>query len=298
MRISVPEQMWIETFADLDAEIVVWDGSTPQPDGHLDLVLWPYTLRPEAMRRVDPSRIGLIQGQSLGYDGIADLLPSGATYANAVGVHEAATAELAVALLLAATRRLDEFRDAQRDHVWEKRWSRGVIDRRVLLVGVGGIGGEVLARLDGFGADVVRVGSTARADDRGQVYGTDELSDLLPTADAVVLAVPLTESTTGLVDADFLARLPDESVVVNVSRGKVVVTDAVVAEGGRIGFASDVFDPEPLPADHPLWTMPHTIITPHVGGMSSSMRTRVEALVRRQVARLAAGEEPDHIVVA
>lgn len=294
MRISVPEQVWTGILADLDAEIVVWDGSIPQPDGHIDLVLWPYTLGSAALAQIDPARIGLIQGQSLGYDGVAEALPEGATYANAVGVHEAATAELAIALVLAATRRLGEFGDAQRDRMWKKHWSPGLIDRRVVLVGVGGIGGEVLARLDGFGADVVRVGSTAREG----VHSTDELPDLLPAADAVILAVPLTESTTGLVDADFLACLPDGAVVVNVSRGKVVVTDAVVAEGGRIGFASDVFDPEPLPPDHPLWSTPHTIITPHVGGMSSSMRTRVEALVRRQVAHLEAGEQPDHIVVA
>jgi len=293
MRISVPEQVWTGILADLDAEIVVWDGSDAQPDGHLDLVLWPYMARPDAMRDVDPARIGLIQGQSLGYDGVAEALPGGATYANAVGVHEGATAELAIALLLAATRRLGEFRDAQRERVWKKHWSPGLIDRRVLLVGVGGIGGEVVTRLDGFGADVVRVGSTAREG----VHGTDELPVLLPDADAVILAVPLTESTTGLVDADFLARLPDTAVVVNVSRGKVVVTDAVVAEAGRIGFASDVFDPEPLPSDHPLWSTPNTFITPHVGGMSSSMRTRVEALVRRQVTHLEAGEEPDHVVV-
>lgn len=294
MRISVPDAAWRDRLADLDLEVIVWDGSTPQPDGYLDVALWPYDVAPTALAGIDPSRIGLVQGQSLGYDSVREFLPAGGRYANAVGVHEGATAELAMALLLTATRRMDEFGDAQRERTWAKRWAPGLIGRRIVLIGVGGIGSELMARLAGFGADVVKVASTPRDD----VHGIDELPALLSSADAVVIAVPLTESTVGLVDADFLARLPDGAVVVNVSRGKVVVTDAVVAEGGRIGFASDVFDPEPLPPDHLLWTVPHTIITPHVGGMSSSMATRVEALLRRQIGRLAAGQEPDHVVVA
>jgi len=294
MRISVPDAAWRDRLADLDLEVIVWDGSTPQPDGYLDVALWPYDVAPTALAGIDPSRIGLVQGQSLGYDSVREFLPAGGRYANAVGVHEGATAELAMALLLTATRRMDEFGDAQRERTWAKRWAPGLIGRRIVLIGVGGIGSELMARLAGFGAVVVNVASTPRDD----VHGIDELPALLSSADAVVIAVPLTESTVGLVDADFLARLPDGAVVVNVSRGKVVVTDAVVAEGGRIGFASDVFDPEPLPPDHLLWTVPHTIITPHVGGMSSSMATRVEALLRRQIGRLAAGQEPDHVVVA
>jgi len=294
MRISVPDAAWRDRLADLDLEVIVWDGSTPQPDGYLDVALWPYDVAPTALAGIDPSRIGLVQGQSLGYDSVREFLPAGGRYANAVGVHEGATAELAMALLLTATRRMDEFGDAQRERTWAKHWAPGLIGRRIVLIGVGGIGSELMARLAGFGAVVVNVASTPRDD----VHGIDELPALLSSADAVVIAVPLTESTVGLVDADFLARLPDGAVVVNVSRGKVVVTDAVVAEGGRIGFASDVFDPEPLPPDHLLWTVPHTIITPHVGGMSSSMATRVEALLRRQIGRLAAGQEPDHVVVA
>lgn len=297
LRISVPDTRWAETLADLDVDLVVWDATTPQPDGHLDLVLWPYTLQVEALAGLDVARIGVIQAQSLGYDRIADVLPAGGVYANAVGVHEAATAELAMALLLAAARGIDRFVRAQADHRWQKHWTPGLIDRRVVLIGVGGIGAELLARLTGFGADVVRVASNARDDELGHVHGTEDLGRLLPTADAVVLAVPLTASTEGLVDADFLGLLPDGAVLVNVSRGKVVVTDAVVAEAGRIVFASDVFDPEPLPADHPLWSLPNTLITPHVGGLSASMRSRVEGLVRRQIDRLRSGRDPEHVVV-
>ena len=297
MRISVPDREWAETLSDLGAEVVVWDATSPQPAERLDLVLWPYLSDAAALSEVDVARVGLIQGQSLGYDGVAERLPSGGVYANAVGVHESATAELAMALLLTATRGVDGFVRDQAEHRWAKRWTPGLIDRRVLLLGVGGIGGEIRSRLSGFGATVVPVGSRSRDEAWGHVHGIDELDELLPGVDAVVVAVPLTAGTTGLVDADFLARLPDGALVVNVSRGKIVETDAVVAEQGRIGFAADVVDPEPLPPDHPLWTTPGVLLTPHVGGMSSSMRSRVETVVRRQVARLLAGEEPDDVVV-
>ncbi len=298
LRISVPDPDWLDRLADLDdVEVVEWDTVGPQPEGRLDLVLWSYTVDPAGLAAIDPARIGVVQSQALGYDGVADVLPTGGVYANAVGVHEGSTAELALALVLAAQRDVDRYARQQVEERWERHWSPGLQDRRVLLVGVGGIGGELSSRVQGFGAEVVRVGTRARDDERGHVHATDELPDLLPTADVVVLAVPLTEDTTGLVDADFLAALPDGALVVNVSRGKVVVTDAVVAEGGRIRFASDVFDPEPLPADHPLWTTPGVLVTPHVGGLTTTMRSRVERLVRAQVERLRAGQEPADVVV-
>ena len=299
LRISVPDDSWVDALADLDdrVEFVVWDTESPQPDGHLDLVLRPYTLDNSVLRDFDVSRIGLVQSQSLGYDGVADLLPPGGRYANAVGVHEASTAELAIALALASSRHLDDFARAMPDGTWEKPWTSSLIDRRVMLLGVGGIGGELVQRLDGFGCELVRVGSTARDDARGHVHGTEELANLLPTVDVVIVAVPLTPDTTGLVDDDFIAELPDGALIVNVARGKVVDTDAVVRADGRIRFAADVLDPEPLPPDHPLWRTPRVLISPHVGGRSSAMRSRVEAVVRHQIDRLLDGHEPDDVVV-
>lgn len=297
MRISVPDSSWQGVLDDLPVEVVEWDGKAPQPEGRLDLAVWPYTLDPSDMAAVDASRIGLIQGQSLGYDGVADVLSAGGRYANAVDVHEDSTAELAMALLLAAVRTLDVFAAQQAEGRWRKSWTTSLLDRRVLLLGVGGIGGRMAARLDGFGCEIVRVGTRARDDEYGHVHGTDELADLLPTVDAVVVAVPLTPDTERIVDAEFLAALPDGAIVVNVARGRTADTDAVLAEAGRIRYASDVFDPEPLPADHPLWSAPGVIITPHVGGMTSAMAPRIQAVVRGQVERLLAGEEPADVVV-
>ncbi len=296
-RVSVPDESWIPVLQDLPVEVVVWDGASRQPDGTLDLAVWPYTVNPTALGDVDPSRIGLIQGQSLGYDGVAEYLPAGGRYANATGVHEDSTAELAVALLLAAVRDLDVFGEQQSRGEWRKKFTGSLQGRRVLLLGVGGIGSRVAQRLDGFGCELVRVGSRARDDEDGHVHGTAELAELLPTADAVVVAVPLNDATERLVDADFLGRLPDGATVVNVARGLTADTDAVLAEAGRLRYASDVFDPEPLSDDHPLWSAPGVIITPHVGGMTSAMRPLIEAVVRRQIERIVVGQEPADVVV-
>lgn len=297
MRVSVPDESWRDALSDLDVEVVLWDGASAQPEGRLDLAVWPYTLDSRDLAAVDASRIGLIQGQSLGYDGVAEALPAGGRYANAVGVHEDSTAELAVALLLAAVRHLDRFAVHQAEGRWRKHWTGSLLDRRVLLLGVGGIGRRVASRLDGFGCEIVRVGSRARDDEHGHVHGTDELPELLPTVDAVVVAVPLTPDTEQIVDAGFLARLRDGAIVVNVARGRTADTDAVLAEAGRLRYASDVFDPEPLPAGHPLWSAPGVIVTPHVGGMTSAMAPRVQAVVRGQIERLRSGEEPADVVV-
>jgi phosphoglycerate dehydrogenase-like enzyme len=124
------------------------------------------------------------------------------------------------------------------------------------------------------------------------VHGYDALPGLLPDADVVVLIVPLTAQTLGMVDASFLARLRDGALLVNVARGGVVDTDALVSElgSGRIAAALDVTDPEPLPPGHPLWSCPNLLLTPHVGGASSAMEPRAHRLVRDQLARFAAGE--------
>ena len=135
---------------------------------------------------------------------------------------------------------------------------------------------------------MVRVARSAR----DGVHAIDELPTLLPDADVVVLVVPLTDATRGLVDAEFLARMKDGALLVNVARGAVVVTDDLVAalHSGRIAAAIDVAEVEPLPAGHPLWSAPNLLISPHVGGSSSAMWPRAHRLVRDQLARYAAGE--------
>ena len=158
----------------------------------------------------------------------------------------------------------------------------------MLIVGYGQIGEAIEARVLPFEAEVTRVARSAR----DGVHAIGELPDLLPHADVVVLIVPGTDETTGLFDAAMLARIKDGALLVNVSRGAVVDTDALLAEleSGRIRAALDVVDPEPLPADHPLWRAPNLLLVPHVGGASSAMEPRAHELVREQLHRFAAGE--------
>ncbi len=161
-------------------------------------------------------------------------------------------------------------------------------DRRVLVVGYGAIGAAIEARLRAFECEVVRVARTAR----DGVHAIAELPELLPTADVVILIVPLTSETRGLVDAGFLAAMKQDALLVNLARGAVVVTDDLLAalHDGRVRAALDVTDPEPLPADHPLWDAPGVLISPHAGGASTAMWPRAHRLVREQLARFVAGE--------
>jgi phosphoglycerate dehydrogenase-like enzyme len=232
-------------------------------------------------------RLRTLQTTSAGVEGLADLLPPGVVLCNGKGIHDAATAELAVALTLAAQRDLPGFGRAQRENTWASAVTPGLADRRVLILGHGSVGAAIEARLAGFEVEVVRVARTARAG----VAGLSELDALLPDADVVIVVVPLTDRTRGLVDAAFLARMKPGALLVNVARGPVVVTADLIAAcaAGRVRAALDVTDPEPLPAGHPLWRAPGVLITPHVGGSSQAMWPRIGRFLAEQLDRLATG---------
>jgi len=245
------------------------------------------------------SSLEVVQTQTAGVDNIAPHLPGGITLCNARGVHDASTAELAVGLLLASLRGIPEFVRAQAEGRWAYEPRRSLADSTVLIVGAGSIAVALQRRLQPFEVDVVRIGTRAREDESGVVHGIDELADLLPAADAVVVLVPLTDTTRHLVDAGFLAAMKDGAVLVNVARGPIVDTDALLAEtgSGRLLAAVDVTDPEPLPADHPLWHSPGVLISPHVGGATSAMLPRMYALLRHQLTRYAGGAPLANVVV-
>jgi phosphoglycerate dehydrogenase-like enzyme len=131
------------------------------------------------------------------------------------------------------------------------------------------------------------------------VHPLSDLPRLLPDADVVVLTTPLNKSSHGLVNADFLARMKDGALLVNVARGKVVDTKALLAEleTGRITAALDVTDPEPLPPGHPLWHAPGVLISPHTGGATSAFLPRAHRLLVSQLSRWLAGEPLDNEVL-
>jgi phosphoglycerate dehydrogenase-like enzyme len=301
--VSLPAELREEVLSQGPApegvEFVEWDLRTEPPVEHIDLVVPVYLGSNKPLANVAAVTPQLVQVQSIGYDGLEDLLPEGVVLANAATVHEASTAELTVALILASQRGLPDFVRAERTGEWLQSQRLSLADRRVLLIGYGGVGAAIEARLLPFEVEVTRVASKAREDERGHIHGIDELPALLPEAEIVIVVVPLTDGTRGLVDDTFLSALPDDALVVNVARGPVADTEALVrhASSGRIRLALDVTDPEPLPADHPLWSLPNVLVSPHIGGATSAMLPRMARLLRRQIEHLQAGEEPENIVL-
>ncbi|WP_024366992.1 2-hydroxyacid dehydrogenase [Arthrobacter sp. TB 26] len=282
-----------------DVTILEWDLSGEPPQPHIDIVVPPYMGGPQVLRGLEAVETGLVQSQSIGYDGVAEFLPAGRVYANAAGVHETSTAELALALILASQRELPRLLQNQQEGRWETRPTASLADRSVLIVGYGGVGKAIEDRLLPFETTVTRVASRERTDPRGHVHGIDELPSLLPEHDIVIVGVPLSDATRHLINDAFLGAMPDGALLVNVARGPVADTEALVRHtaAGRIRAALDVTDPEPLPQDHPLWGIPGVIISPHVGGASSAMRPRMGKLVQRQIELMLAGEPPVNVVL-
>ena len=297
LTVSVPPGPLREALGPLpdDVELLEWDLDGPAPRPHIDLVVRPNVRGLAPLEWLSTVTTRLVQSPAIGFDGVSGVLPPGHRLANAAGVHEDSTAELAVTLVLAAQRDLPFYVQAADQGRWATRLSPGLSGRTVLLLGVGGVGQAVEARLRPFGPEIVKVARAAR----DGVHGVDELPTLLPEADVVVVAVRLDDSTVRLVDAGFLARMRDGAVLVNVARGAVVDTDAVVAETstGRLRAALDVTDPEPLPRDHPLWRIPGVLVTPHVAGATPDATPRMALLVRARVDRMLAGEPPLNVVV-
>jgi phosphoglycerate dehydrogenase-like enzyme len=304
MRVLMPPSILAGLAPDVAPGATTWELGEPRPpDAVLDDVEWfvpPYTAAREDLEMLSRMpRLRVVQTLTAGVDHVLPALPPDVTLCNAAGVHDASTAELAVGLTLASLRHLDEFARAMPEGRWAYDRHEALADKRVLLVGFGSIGRAIARRLAGFECEVVAVARSARTVDGVAVHAVEELPGLLPTADVVILVVPLTEATRGLVDAALLAHLPSGALLVNVSRGPVVVTDALLAEcaSGRLRAALDVTDPEPLPPDHRLWRTPGVLVSPHVGGNTSAFLPRARKLVAAQLTRWRTGSPLTNVVV-
>ncbi|MFJ1845304.1 2-hydroxyacid dehydrogenase [Streptomyces sp. NPDC088146] len=283
-----------------------WDGGPDYPADPADCAFYavPYMKSSEVVVRplAGMARVQVVQTLTAGIDHVEPglgLLPDGVRLCNAKGVHEASTAELALALILASLRGFPGFVHGQDKEEWRSGFYPALADKSVLIVGYGSIGAAIEDRLAPFEcARVARVARSARTTARGPVHTLDDLPALLPEADVVVLSTPLNPSTQGLVGAEFLAAMPDGALLVNVARGGVVDTESLLLalESGPLRAALDVTDPEPLPAGHPLWHAPNVLITPHVGGSTSAFLPRAKRLVAGQLSRFAAGEPVRNVV--
>lgn len=226
---------------------------------------------PSALPRSAP-RLRWVQATSAGIGGFLQrtgLDRSSITFTTAAGVHAVPLAEFALTGVLHLIKGVPHLRAQQAAHRWERYATTSVRGKRAVVVGLGSIGRETCRLLAAVGLDVCgvgRPGGTYDVPGAGRVVGTDELDAVLPSADVVVLATPLTEETAGLLSRARLAALPDGAVVVNVARGQVVDEPALVAEltSGRLGGAAlDVFEVEPLPEDSPLWDLENVLVSPH-----------------------------------
>ncbi len=239
----------------------------------------------------------VVQSFSAGVDYLLPLIPPGVTLCSAAGVHDASVSEWVMAAILALRRRLPEFGELQRRAEWVRDLAEpddfsnhpidDLEDRTVLVLGYGSIGKALASRLAPFGARVVGVAQHARPD----AVTPESLPRLLPDADVVVDLLPLTSDTRKFVDAEFFSRMKPGAIFVNAGRGGTVDTEALLEalRSGRIRAALDVTDPEPLPADHPLWKEPNVLITPHIAGTVARWERRAYRFAGEQIRRYAGG---------
>ncbi|GAA2031486.1 2-hydroxyacid dehydrogenase [Catenulispora yoronensis] len=296
---EVPDGLVADVFTGLDVDA---PGGVPDSVGEVEFFVLPYAFadaHPELMARMP--RLTAVQTLTAGYEHVLPFVPEGVTLCNARGLHDASAAELALTLTLSALRNIPRYVRQQDRGEWAPAYKDGVgvvddalADKTVLIVGYGSIGSAIERRLLPFEVDVLRVARTAREG----VHAMSDINALLPRADVVIIVVPATDQTRGLVDKAFLARMKDGALLVNVARGVVVRTDDLVAEcaSGRLRAALDVTDPEPLPADHPLWRAPNVLISPHVGGATSAFLPRALRIIDQQLRRFVNGEELANIV--
>ena len=284
---AVPTQELADAVGEVDGvEVVIWsEAESPARAAEIELLVPDYIRGRTTLRALDRfPRLRAVQLQTAGYDAALDLVSPDIALLSARGVHDDATAELALWLTIASLRGIDA---AVREsgHWRQDTTRRSLADSRVAVLGYGSIGRAVAGRMLACQARVTGVATSARDDDLVGRVVTDAEVDWA-AQHVVVVVIPLSPATRHVVDATFLARLSGGALVVNVGRGPLLDTDAVLAEAGRLRFALDVTDPEPLPDDHPLWTAPGVLVTPHIAGGTTAMLPRMAALVRDQLERL------------
>jgi phosphoglycerate dehydrogenase-like enzyme len=228
-------------------------------------------------------RLRVIQTLSAGVDWLLPSVPAGVTVCDAGGARDIPVAEWVLTAILASTKAFGELRDAQREHRWESREASELAGSTVMILGYGEIGAAVEARLAPFEVELMRVARRAREG----VHSVEDLGSLLPLADVVVVLLPLTPATTGLLDSGMLARMRPDALLVNAARGAIVDSAALLEllQAGRVRAALDVTDPEPLPPNDPLWGAPGLLMTPHLAGDTPPAERRAFALAGEQVRR-------------
>jgi phosphoglycerate dehydrogenase-like enzyme len=299
ITVLVPEDEGEVALADLaGVEVVRYDpggGELPAAAARAQVLVPPFLAPMSAVDVVERlPELRLVQLLTAGAEAWVGRLPAGVALSDCRGAHSGATAEWIVGALVAVYRHFPQFVRAQVARRWDYHVTDTLAGKRVLIVGAGDVAEHTVRRLAPFEVTTTLVARRARPG----VHGIDEVHDLLAQHDACVVIVPLTDATRGLIDAAFLAAMPDGALLVNAARGPVADTDALTAEltSGRLLAALDVTEPEPLPADHPLWTAPGLFLCPHVGGSVPGRLERAYRIAAEQIAAFVRGEEPPNLV--
>ena len=235
-----------------------------------------------------------LQVPNAGFDDAIEYLAPGVTLCNARGVHDASTAELAIGLAIASRRGFSVFAGAQERGIWDHKRYPSLNDSAIAILGAGSIASTLKQYLLPYD---VKVDMYSRSGSNDSIF-ISEFDSKIFEYDIVFIVMPLNDDSRNFFDKDRLATLKDGACIINVARGGIINTDALVAElaTGRIFAGLDVTDPEPLPKNHPLWSVKNCIITPHVGGDSTAFEPRGKRLVEEQLVRIANGLEPINIV--
>lgn len=284
--VGLPPRVEVETFAPEQ-------GSFDAAEVEFFAVPW---WRNEEVRAVLPKMPALrvIQTLTAGVEPLLVHVPAGVTLCDGSGIHDASVSEWVVGVMLAVLRRLPEAFDAQRAGTWQRIKGDDLAGKTVLIVGAGSIGRALEERLRPFEVKFLRVARTARPG----VSSVNELDRLLPEADVVVLLLPLTEGTRGLLSDARIRLMKPGALLVNAARGAIVDGDALVLalSEKRIFAALDVTSPEPLPEGHALWKAPNLLLTPHVAGSTPAFLPRAYRFLGEQIARYAEGKPLENVV--
>ncbi|TAP25927.1 2-hydroxyacid dehydrogenase [Arthrobacter sp. S41] len=297
LRVLVPWQDLVDELTLPGIEPILWHiDDDPHDAPEADVLVTERPSNPRLRSRV--SRIkGLkhVHLLSIGYEWVLEHLPKQVSLTNSKGAVEDATAEHCLALVLASLRQLPRVGQQQRERQWTRTWTSSLHGSKVVLLGAGGVGSEIRSRLLPFKpAELTSIARAERVHEQGYpVHSFNRLWAILPTADVVIVALPQTPETKQLIDAEFLSAMKNGSLLVNVGRGPLIDTEALVQElqSGRLHAALDVTDPEPLPAHHALWSAPNCIITPHMAGDTDQFIALVSELAVNQVIAFAHGEK-------
>ena len=258
-------------------------------------VPWYMGGRPALEMTQKMPNLKILQVPNAGYDDALEFVRPGITLCNGKSIHDDSTAELAVGLTIASLRGFADFVRNQDKSEWVHTRNKSINDRKIGIVGFGSIGSTIAKMLAGFAVEIVAFTQSGR----DNTIAIADLDKHLPTLDVVILILPLTPESKHLFNAKRLALMKDGALLVNVARGLIVETDALVKElnSGRITAALDVTDPEPLPKDHPLWLAKGVLISPHVGGNTTAFEKRAKRLIESQLQLLASGERLNNIIL-